>query len=105
VVIKLYKSGNATSDIAAERKFYFYTDVGVYTNRCVSDLKAFYDTLEDVDVKSIEFHMGRGDFEKWIKFLGDNTLARNVAKVGKKGINGEDLRVQLRNAVKKRLGR
>jgi hypothetical protein len=54
---------------------------------------------------SVEFHMSRGDFEKWIRSLGDDALARNLAKLRKKGLGGEDLRARLRDTVGKRLGR
>lgn len=92
-------------DVQAEKMFYFYTDVGVYADRSASDLASFHDVLGDIDIRSIEFHMTRGDFENWIKSLGDDTLAKDVAKLKKKGFSGENLRARLRDTVSKRLGR
>jgi hypothetical protein len=99
------KTGSALSDVPAEKAFYFYTDVGVYADRCASNVASFYDVLGGIDIRSVEFHMSRGDFEKWIRSLGDDALARNLAKLRKKGLGGEDLRARLRDTVGKRLGK
>lgn len=80
-------------------------DVGVYAERSASNLGSFYDVSGDIDVRSVEFHMSRGDFEKWIKSLEDDALARDVAKLRKKGLSGENLRTRLRDTVSKRLGK
>jgi hypothetical protein len=55
---------NILSDVFSENAFYFYVDVGIYADRCAVNLADFYDILVDVDIRSIEFHMSRGDFEK-----------------------------------------
>ncbi|MEM3439589.1 MAG: DUF5752 family protein [Candidatus Bathyarchaeia archaeon] len=91
------------SDVPADKAFYFNTDVGVYTGRCALNLASFCEILRDVDVKSIEFHMGRVDFEKWIDFLGDSALSREIAKLRGRGLRGEMLRAELVAAVSKRL--
>lgn len=91
------------SDVSADKAFYFNTDVGVYTGRCASNLASFCEILKDVEVRSIEFHMQRGDFEKWIRFLGDGALSREVAKLREGGLKGEALRAELVAAVSKRL--
>jgi hypothetical protein len=91
------------SDVPADKAFYFNTDVGVYTGKFATNLASFRDALRDVDVRSIEFHMGRGDFEKWIEFLGDHALAREIAKL--RGLRGEELREGLIKAIDGSMGR
>jgi len=100
--IELERKG-VLSDVSADKAFYFNTDVGVYTGRCASNLASFCEILKDIEVRSIEFHMQRGDFEKWIRFLGDGALSREVAKLREGGLKGEALRAELVAAVSKRL--
>ena len=90
------------SDVPAEKAFYFYSDIGVYTGRQASSLRKFYGTLKEVDPRSITFHMQRRDFEEWVNFLGDTTLAMKIAELGKAQISAEILRSKLYDAVKKR---
>ncbi len=48
-----------------------------YTGVSASSLKEFMEKIMEVNVKSLEFHQGRGDFEKWIaKVLQDVDLSR-----------------------------
>lgn len=101
-VIAVSKKENA-SKASTGNMFYFKTDIGVSTGECASDLTSFYDTLENIDVKSIEFHMNRGDFDKWLKSLGHYWMASDVEKLSKKDLVGESLRAELRNTVKKKL--
>ena len=54
-------------------------------------------------MKSIEFHLNREDFEKWIKHLTDLKLAGEIGKLRKKGLAGETLRSELYGLVKKRV--
>lgn len=83
--------------------FYFKTDIDVSTDKCASDLTSFFDTLENVDAKSIEFHMNRGDFDKWLRSLGHDWMASDVERLAKKGLVGESLRTELRDTVRKKL--
>jgi len=56
-----------------------------------------------VNVKSLEFHLYRGDFEKWItEVLEDKKLAEDVVKLQKTNPLGDQLRNQLHTIVSKR---
>jgi len=96
---------NVLSDSHSGSMFYFYVDVGVYADRCATSLADFCNALEDIDTRSIEFHMGRGNFEKWVNSLGEHALAKEIARLNKKASDGESLRTKLRDAVNKRLNR
>ncbi len=87
--MSLYRSETLQAATATPNPFYFYTDVGVYADKLAADLQSFYKILAEVDIRSIKFHMNRDDFEKWIKALGEYTLARDITKIKKKALKGE----------------
>jgi len=66
-------------------------------------LKGFVKALQTVDVKSLEFHDGKGDFEPWAEHsLQDNVLSRALRNVKGMNLRGEDLRKALVDAAGKR---
>ena len=66
-------------------------------------LKGFWETLRTVDVKAVEFHNRRGDFESWAQqSLQDKALAHQVKEVRTKKLKGEVLRKAIIDAVEKR---
>jgi hypothetical protein len=90
--------------VSREKAFYFFTSIGNYTGVSASSLKEFVDKINEVNIKSLEFHLGRGDFEKWIaEVLQDEELALEVKKLQKFNLMGDALRSQLCVAVSKRL--
>jgi len=68
-----------------------------------SNLYQFRDVLKTVDIRSIEFHLYREDFEKWLRFIGVNPLASDLERIRKDGLRGELLREKICDAVDKRL--
>lgn len=73
------------------KAFYFYQDVNVYTGIKANSLEEFVVILPTLPVNVIDFHLKRGDFEKWIsEVLGDYTLSKNISKIKEKGLIGED---------------
>jgi len=86
-----------------EKAFYFFTSIGNYTGVSVASLKEFVERINEVNVKSLEFHLYRGDFEKWIgETLEDKKLAEDVGKLQKTNPLGDHLRNQLHATVSKR---
>ena len=89
--------------VPANNAFYFFTDIGQYTNRCSTCLADFCNAIRTIDAKSVEFHFKRGDFAIWIReTLGDNELANEINKVSKT-IQGEELRTTIHQTVDARL--
>ncbi|MEM3626963.1 MAG: DUF5752 family protein [Candidatus Bathyarchaeia archaeon] len=85
-----------------EKAFYFFTSIGNYTGESAASLKEFLEKIEKIDVKSLEFHLYRGDFEKWVaEVLEDKSLALEVKDLRDKGYSGEALRRHLRGLVAK----
>ncbi len=87
-----------------ERAFIFYRDVGVPTGISANSLAGFIDSIRTVETASIEFHMNRGDFEKWISMLGDETLAKQVLNLKRGEFHGDKMRKRLLQITRLRLG-
>jgi len=86
-----------------EKAFYFFTSIGNYTGESAASFKEFMDKINEVNVKSLEFHLYRGDFEKWIaETLEDQELAREIGKLRGKNYSGAILKEHIYNTVVER---
>ena len=98
------KSSRILASLPREKAFYFFTSIGNYTGVSASSLKEFMDGINYVNVKSLEFHLSRGDFEKWVsEVLQDGELTAELRNVQKSGLSGDSLRNQLYVSVSRRL--
>jgi predicted transcriptional regulator len=88
------------SPVAPERAFHFYTGLHQYTGMQANSLCDFCEKVKNADVKSIEFHLSRKDFERWFESLGDRELARRVGAIRGKEASGERLRKLVYDAAK-----
>jgi alpha-amylase len=91
--------------LTANEPFLFHTGVGKenFTGVMAWSLKGFAAALRKVDVKALEFHVGRGDFGPWVEHsLQDKVLSRELAKVSGGKLKGEALKKALVNAATKR---
>jgi len=96
----------ALKTVPREKAFYFFTSIGNYTGESASSLKEFMEKINEVNVKSLEFHLYRGDFEKWInEVLEDAVLAEEIRKLKTANLTGENLRNQLYTTVARELKR
>jgi hypothetical protein len=96
----------ALKTVPREKAFYFFTSIGNYTGESASSLKEFMEKINEVNVKSLEFHLYRGDFEKWIdEVLEDAQLADEIRKLKRANLTGESLRNQLYAVVARELKR
>ena len=85
--------------------FYFSTSVGNYTGESAASLAEFVKKIEEIDVRSLEFHLYRGDFEEWVvKILGDERLAEEIRNLRSLSLSGDALRGELYGVVSKRYG-
>jgi len=83
--------------------FWFYEDFGYFTGKSAANLNDFVKALKQVDIKSIDFHFGRGDFRRWIQFtIGDIDLAIRINRIPQ-DMRGEKLRSFLIAAVEERI--
>jgi hypothetical protein len=81
--------------------FHFYEAMHKPLPQTAMSLQDFADKLKTIPLPSIEFHMGRRDFSKWVEdSIGDTKLARAINRI-KAG--GEDLRKELISTIEKRI--
>ncbi len=85
-----------------DKSFNFYLEMDKPLHMHAHSLQDFSNKLARVDVKSIEFHTGRGDFEAWFRCLGDEELAKKTAILKEKKVVGEELRGKLHSVVEQR---
>jgi alpha-amylase len=86
-----------------EKGFHFYTAPGNFTGETATSLDAFEKKLQIIPADSVNFHLRRGDFQKWIEdTLGDDELARRVSSI-KLTLPVEDLRKELLAIVQTRI--
>jgi hypothetical protein len=89
--------------VPGNNAFYFFTDIGQYTDRSSACLADFCNAIKTIDIKSVEFHFKRGDFVLWIReTLGDSELSKEINRVCKT-TQGEELRTTIHQTVETRL--
>jgi hypothetical protein len=89
-----------------EKAFYFFTSIGNYTGESATSLKEFTDKINEVNVKSLEFHFYRGDFEKWTaEVLEDKELAEQIGTFRRMSPIGEELKNGLHRILSGRYSR
>ena len=83
--------------------FHFFTSIGVYTGETAISLEHFTREIQTIPIESIEFHVERGDFQKWIAgALGDDELAGEIVCI-EKNLSGEPLRKRLFTVLNERI--
>ena len=86
--------------VPREKAFYFFTSIGNYIGEKASSIEEFLEKIKEIDIRSLEFHTSRGDFEKWFRDVwGFEELAEKIGHVRKLNIKGESLRLHLYNAL------
>jgi len=91
-------------NVLREEAFYFFTSIGNYTGQSAASLDEFLQKIKDVNIKSLEFHLYREDFEKWIsQTLGDAKLAEDIKGLRNLKVAGNALRDRLYFLVSRRI--
>ena len=81
-------------------EFFFNIAVGQYAGLSAKTLKEFLEILGKVDARSLQFHVSRGDFEKWIVgVFSDTELANAFIKTRELKMSGETLRKELQRVT------
>lgn len=79
-----------------ENAFYFFTSIGNYTGVSAESLEEFIERIKEINTKSLEFHLYRGDFQKWAdETLEDKELAEKIRNLQLLKPVGNTLRDQL----------
>jgi len=93
---------NILSPRSIERAFHFYYGLNQHSGVYADSLKDFVDKIQNVDLRCIEFHIPRKDFELWIRSLGDLELSKKLELLRMRHLSGENLRKEVYETVNSR---
>jgi hypothetical protein len=93
---------NILTSVSVEKAFHFYLGLNQHSGVYADSLKDFVDKIQNVDLKCIEFHVPRKDFELWIRSLGDLELSKKLELLRMRNLSGENLRKELYETVNSR---
>lgn len=80
-----------------------YKAPGEFTGKTATSLNTLHDLLKQVDIRAVNHHFKRREFEKWIRAtIGDEELARRFSRIDREA-HGEKLRTQMMILIKTRL--
>jgi len=88
--------------VPVEKAFYFCTETDQYTGVYANSLSDLCNKIQTIDIRSVEFHVPRGDLEFWFHDLGDSELAKRISLIKGTYLSGEDLRKKVYETVKSR---
>ena len=86
--------------------FTFSYDFARSSGLTVHSLEEFVSTLKTVDLRSLLFHLERGDFERWIRqVIGDEKLANKIDEISRpnKRLKGANLRRKILTITTRRI--
>jgi len=89
--------------VPSQEGFHFFRAPGDSTGKVATNLADFVENLRIVDIRSVNFHFPRQDFEKWLRYvIGDSELSRKISRI-RKETHGEQLRSEIIQIVKGRV--
>lgn len=92
-----------TRTVPRHEGFHFFRELGEPTGKVATSLADFADKMRSVDIRSVNFHFKRHDFQKWIRdSIGDAELSTKISRLRKEA-HGEKLRNEIVKIVKERL--
>jgi len=90
------------SKTSIEKAFHFYVWISEPLGISSDSLVDLCEKIKSIDLKSIEFHTSRGDFDLWVHYLGDVELAKRLRLIRESDLSGEILREELYRVIKSR---
>jgi predicted transcriptional regulator len=105
VTVKGKAAIKAFTPVPEEKAFHFYTRIGYPTVYSAQSLSDFYNVAKQIGEDSIEFHLSRGDFEKWMAdVLDDAELAEKIENLTKENPKPEQVRKELLKVIDQKYG-
>ncbi|MDH5450621.1 MAG: DUF5752 family protein [Candidatus Bathyarchaeota archaeon] len=90
--------------LPTEKGFTFFYEFARPTQWAVHSLYEFQSTLKVADPKSIQFHMERRDFARWLhQVVGDEKMAEELNKLSNAKLTSGSLRRKIISVVKRRI--
>jgi hypothetical protein len=81
------------------KPFYFFNAIGDYSGILACSLKEFLEAIRKVKIESIEFHLYRDDFQKWITDMNHKKLVNELNKIKKSKLKEDKLRTKIIDTV------
>lgn len=95
----------ASAQFPIEVAFHFYVGVDKPLGFSAQSLAEFYRTAKQVCSDSLDFHLYRGDFERWLSDVcKDTELSESVGSLKTAGLRGEELRKAMLKAIDAKYG-
>jgi hypothetical protein len=82
-----------------ENRFHFYLGVDRPLGVSSDNLVDLSEAIKSVSLRAVEYHFGRGDFESWIRHLGDHDLADRLRLLRETNLSGEPLRRKIHEVL------
>ena len=80
--------------------FHFCLEGGNYTGITATSINEFTEKLQTIDQNSIDFHMQRKDFQKWIQTeFCDKELPKQIDHLKEEKVSDEKLRQELLETI------
>jgi hypothetical protein len=103
VVLDMAAVSKILRTVPSHEGFHFFRAPGDATGKVATNLTDFAEKLRTIDIRSINFHFPRQNFEKWLRdVIGDSELSRRISRIGKEN-HGEKLRSEVIQIVKARV--
>lgn len=103
VVLDMAAVSKILRTVPSHEGFHFFRAPGDATGKVATNLTDFAEKLRTIDIRSINFHFPRQDFEKWLRdVIGDSELSTRISRIGKEN-HGEKLRSEVIQIVKARV--
>jgi predicted transcriptional regulator len=91
--------------VSSEMSFQFYECMDKPLGLTARSIEEFYKAIKQVCTDSLEFHLCRGDFERWLSDVcGDKKLAQELAALKTDELKGEELRTALLKTIDTKYG-
>ncbi|HEX9926134.1 MAG TPA: DUF5752 family protein [Anaerolineae bacterium] len=82
------------------KRFFFHDPNNASFEQTAASLWEFREALEQVPQKSLQYHLQREDFERWLKkTLHDEELTRRISKIRRRNLSNSALRQALLEVV------
>ena len=92
---------DGTLVLPSDKPFLFHVDIGKYIGTTANNIEDLLSILQNVDIKSIEFHLYRGDLERWIRdVFKTNLLADRIYNLRKEELIGEQIRKKMIDLIR-----
>ncbi|MCB0629240.1 MAG: hypothetical protein KDD15_05905, partial [Lewinella sp.] len=89
--------------LPADKQFYFHLNSSDRSVRPAASLWEFLQALPLLSPKTIKYHLGREDFERWVReVIHDEELSRQIHKLAQRDIAGEAMKDALYDTVSHR---